>query len=66
MIRKSTPQQQLIARFVLLILIIGIQDTVEDVISMVVCPSRSIKATGRPIILGKQEHLKKIRGLNGP
>ncbi|MCK4488094.1 MAG: TrkA family potassium uptake protein [Desulfobacterales bacterium] len=46
--------------------IIGIQDTVEDVISMVVSPSRLIKATDRLIILGKQEYLKKIKGLNGP
>ena len=46
--------------------IIGIQDTAEKVISMVVSPSRSIKATDRLIILGKQEHLKKIKGLNGP
>jgi len=46
--------------------IIGIQDTVEDVISMVVSPSQPIKATDRLIILGKQEHLKKIKGLGGP
>jgi Trk K+ transport system NAD-binding subunit len=46
--------------------VIGIQDTVEHVISMVVSPSQPIKATDRLIVLGKQEHLKKIKGLNGP
>ena len=46
--------------------IIGMQDTVEGVISMVVSPDRVIKATDRLIVLGKQEHLEKIKGLNGP
>jgi len=46
--------------------IIGIKDTLEDVISMVISPSRPIKATDRLIILGKQEDLEKIKGLNGP
>lgn len=46
--------------------IIGMQDTVEGVISMVISPDRVIKATDRLIVLGKQEHLEKIKGLNGP
>lgn len=46
--------------------VIGIQDTVEDVISMVVSPSQPIKATDRLIILGKQEHLQEMKGLSGP
>jgi len=46
--------------------IIGIQDTVEKIISMVVSPDRVIKATDRLIVLGKQKHLEKIKGLNGP
>lgn len=46
--------------------IIGMQDTVEGVISMVVSPDRVIKATDRLIVLGKQEHLEKIKGLNSP
>ncbi len=46
--------------------VIGIQDTVEDVISMVVSPSRPIKATDRLIIVGEQEHLEKIKGLHAP
>lgn len=44
--------------------IIGMQDTVEGLISMVVSPDRVIKATDRLIVLGKQEHLEKIKGLN--
>jgi trk system potassium uptake protein TrkA len=46
--------------------IIGMQDTVEGLISMVVSPDRVIKATDRLIVLGKQEHLEKIKGLNRP
>ena len=46
--------------------IIGMQDTVEGVISIVVSPDRVIKATDRLIVIGKQEHLEKIKGLNGP
>ncbi len=46
--------------------VIGIQDTVEDVISMVVSPSQPIKATDRLIILGKQAHLQEMKGLSGP
>ena len=46
--------------------VIGIQDTVEHVISMVVSPSRPIKATDRLIIVGEQEHLEKIKGLHAP
>ncbi len=46
--------------------VIGIQDTVEDVISMVVSPGQPIKATDRLIILGKQEHLQEMKGLSGP
>lgn len=46
--------------------IIGIKDTVEDVMSMMISPSRPIKATDRLIVVGEQEHLEKIRGLNGP
>jgi len=46
--------------------IIAIKDTLKDVISMVISPTRSIKATDRLILLGKREHLKNIKGLNGP
>ena len=46
--------------------IIGIKDTVEDMMSMVISPSRPIKATDRLIVVGEQEYLEKIRGLNGP
>lgn len=46
--------------------VIGIEDTVKDIISLIISPSQPIKATDRIIILGKQGHLKKIKGLNGP
>jgi trk system potassium uptake protein TrkA len=46
--------------------IIGIKDALKDAMSMLVSPKRPIKATDRLIVLGEQEHLEKIKGLNGP
>jgi trk system potassium uptake protein TrkA len=47
------------------ITVIAIKDTMKDVISMVISPGRPIEATDRLIVLGKREHLKKIKGLDG-
>ncbi len=44
--------------------VIGVKDTLEDKISMVVSPNRAVEATDRLIVLGSQESLKKIKGLN--
>lgn len=46
--------------------VVGIKDALKDVIDMIVSPSRPIKASDRLIVLGEQEHLEKIKGLNGP
>jgi trk system potassium uptake protein TrkA len=43
--------------------IIGIKDTLKDVMNMVVSPRRPIEATDRLIVVGEQEHLEKIKGL---
>lgn len=46
------------------ITVIALKDTTKDVISMVISPGRPIEATDRLIVLGKREHLKKIKGLH--
>jgi trk system potassium uptake protein TrkA len=46
--------------------VVGVKDALKDVIDMIVSPSRPIEASDRLIVLGEQEHLEKIKGLNGP
>ena len=47
-----------------IVLGMAIKDALKDEISMVVSPSLVVEATDRLIILGAQESLKKIKGLN--
>ncbi len=46
--------------------VVGIKDSVEDVMTMLVSSSRPIKASDRLIIIGKQEDLERIEGLSSP
>ena len=45
--------------------IIAVKDTLEDTVQVVVSPNQPIKATDRLIIVGKDQELKKIKGING-